>query len=304
LLVHCYVLVFELAAKQISRLLTEWSVPVGIMARLRKGILPLQKESCPSNVALCWLGALVALVLSMALGVSSVLASPPFKTDDPEPVEYQHWEINIASQYANDRDGVSSTAPHFEVNYGLRPNVELHLLVPFSYDRPRGGPTLYGLGDVELGVKYRFVQETSKVPMVAISPMVHLPSGNSSRGLGAGEPQLFLPLWLEKSWVPWQTYGGGGYWINPGDHNQNYWFFGWQVQRQIADWLAVGAEIFYQTPPVRYGKYETGYTVGAIIDFTENHHLLCSVGSDIRGPNLFSYYLAYQWTWGPKETKK
>jgi hypothetical protein len=140
--------------------------------------------------------------------------------------------------------------------------------------------------------------------MVATFPIIHLPTGNSRRGLGSEETQLFLPLWLQKSWGSWQTYGGGGYWINPGSDNQNYWFFGWQVQRQIAEWLKVGAEIFYQTPPVRYGDYQTGYTVGAIIDFTENHHLLCSVGSDIHGPNLFSHYVGYQWTWGPKEKKK
>jgi hypothetical protein len=246
---------------------------------------------------------MVALALSMTLSVSSVLAGPPFQTDDPEPVEYQHWEVYVASQYANDKDGVSNAVPQFEIDYGVLPNVELHLLVPFGYDRPREGP-LYGFQDVELGVKYRFIQETRKVPMVATSPRIHLPTGNSGRGLGNGETQLFLPLWLQKSWGPWKTYGGGGYWINPGTNNQNYWFFGWQVQREIAEWLKVGAEIFYQTPPVRYGKYETGYTVGAIINFTENHHLLCSVGSDIHGPNLFSYYVAYQWTWGPKEKKK
>jgi hypothetical protein len=84
---------------------------------------------------------------------------------------------------------------------------------------------------------------------------------------------------------------GGGYSINPGADNQNHWFFGWGLQREIAKRLALGAVIFYQTPPVRYGKDETGYTVGAIIDFTENHHLLCSAGSDIHGPNLFSYYV-------------
>jgi hypothetical protein len=244
------------------------------------------------------------LVLSIALGVSSVLAGPPFKTDDPVISKYQQWDLYVASQYTNDKDGVSSTAPHFEIDYSVLPNVQLHLLVPFGYDRPREGPTLYGLGDVELGVKYRFIQEKSMLPMVATAPIIHLPTGNSSRGLGGGEFQLFLPLWLQKSWGPWLTYGGGGYTVNPGKDNQNYWYFGLVVQRQIAEWLKLGAEIFYQTPPVRYGEYQTGYTIGATVDITENHHLLCSVGGDIHGPNLFSYYVGYQWSWGPKEKKK
>src|SRR4030042_6547615 len=47
------------------------------------------------------------------------LAGPPFVTDDPETVEYQHWEAYLAAQYKNDRDEVSSTLPHLEINYGL-----------------------------------------------------------------------------------------------------------------------------------------------------------------------------------------
>jgi hypothetical protein len=248
-----------------------------------------------------FIGVRVVFLLFILVISPPAIAGPPFKTDDPETVEYKHGEFYVASQYANDKDGVSSTAPHFEVNYGILPNVQLHLLVPFGYDRPRGGPTLYGFQDLEFGVKYRFIQESDYLPMVGTFPIVHLPTGNESRGLGSGETQLFLPLWLQKSWGPWLTYGGGGYWINPGKDNQNYWFFGWVVQREIAKWLSVGVESFYQTPPIRYGEYQTGYTLGAIINFTENHHLLFSGGSDFHGPNLFSYYIGYQYTWGQEK---
>lgn len=249
-----------------------------------------------------WTLKMGPVILFLLLMISRlVFAGPPYRTDDPETVDYQHGEFYVASQYANDKDGVSSTAPHVEVNYGVLPNVQLHLLAPFGYERARGGPTLYGFQDLELGVKYRFVQESDHFPMVGIFPIVHLPTGNESRGLGNGKTQLFLPLWLQKSWGSWQTYGGGGYWINPGTDNQNYWYFGWVVQREIAKWITVGAELFYQTPPVRYSEYQTGYTMGATINFTENHHLLCSTGNDIHGPNLFSYYVAYQFTWGQEK---
>ncbi len=240
------------------------------------------------------IGHIIVLVFFTLEILHPVYAGPPFKADDPETVDYEHWEVYVASQYANDKDGVSSTAPHFEVNYGVLSNVQLHQLVPFGYDRPRGGPTLYGLQDLELGVKYRFIQESNNLPMVGTFPIVHLPTGNSARGLGNGDTQLFLPIWLQKKL-------GATAGHNPGTDNQNYWFFGWQVQREIAKWLTVGAELFYQTPPVRYGQYQTGYTVGVIVNFTENHHFLCSAGSDIHGPNLFSYYVSYQWTWGPEK---
>jgi hypothetical protein len=246
----------------------------------------------------------IGACLGMLVVAPPVYCGPPFRTDDPETVEYRNGEFYVASQYANDRDGVSGTAPHIELNYGVIPDVQLHLLVPSAFDKPRGEPTLYGFGDLELGVKYRFIQEGDYRPMVGTFPLLHLPTGNQNRGLGNGDPQLFLPLWLQKSWGPWASYGGGGYWLNPGTGNKNYWFFGWLLQREITKWLTVGGELFHQTPPTRDGEYQTGYNLGGIVNFTDNHHFIFSAGSDVRGPNLFSFYAAYQLTWGPPQKKE
>jgi len=46
------------------------------------------------------------------------------RTDDPEPVEYEHWEFYVASQGSFSRDESMMTAPHVEINnYGILPNV-------------------------------------------------------------------------------------------------------------------------------------------------------------------------------------
>jgi hypothetical protein len=41
--------------------------------------------------------------------------------------------------------------------------------------------------------------------------------------------------------------------------------------------------------------------VGAIINITENHHILLSAGQDINGPNYLSVYIGYQLTFGPQK---
>ena len=243
----------------------------------------------------------VALGIMLLLAVSPLWAGPPFRTDDPEPVEHKHWEFYTATQYQNDRGGASGTAPHFEVNYGVVPNVALHLVSPNAWNRPRGGPTAFGPGNVELGVKYRFIQESDYVPMVGTFPLLEVPTGSKPRDLGTGQYQFYLPLWLQKSWGPWTTYGGGGYWINPGTGNQNYWFTGWLLQRDITKWLTLGAEMFHMTPSTRDGDHETGYNIGAIVNFTENHHFICSAGTDVHGLASFFFYAAYLWTWGSPE---
>lgn len=229
----------------------------------------------------------------------SALAGPPYTTDDPEPVDYQHWEVYFASQLAHDSGGWSGTAPHVEINYGVVPDVQLHLIAPAAVVGPAHGPTQYGYGDTELGTKVRFVQESTWRPQIGSFPLVEIPTGDHRRGLGSGHVQAFLPVWLQKSVGPWTTYGGGGYWLNPGNGNRNWGFLGWQVQRQIRSDLSVGAEVFHETPQENHGEPETRFDIGLVFDFGETHHLLCSAGRGLQGPNEVQIYLAYQLTFGP-----
>jgi hypothetical protein len=244
---------------------------------------------------------LSAVIWSILVFVPQIaLSGPPFITDDPETVEYQHWEIYLAAQYKHDRDQDSSTLPHLEINYGAIPNVQIHLIAPLVYVKPEGSESQYGYGDTELGVKFRFIQETDYIPQVGIFPMVEFPTGDSDKGLGNGRTQYFLPVWLQKSWGPWTTYGGAGYWVNPGEGNRDWWQFGWQIQREITKMLTLGTELYYRTASTENGKDTAGYTLGAIINITENHHILLSAGQDINGPNYLSAYIGYQFTFGPK----
>jgi len=242
--------------------------------------------------------ALALLVLAPSLAV----AGPPYVTDDPEPVEYRYWEIYLATQdVAGPGGDWSGTLPHVEVNYGVLPGVQLHLIAPLVYDRPAGGPMQYGYGDTELGVKWRFVDEGEWIPMIGVFPLLELPTGNAGRGLGTGQVQAFLPLWLQKSFGPWTTYGGGGFWINPGEGNRNFWFVGWQAQRRLGDHLTVGAEIFYTSPRHVDEGGEVRFDVGAVVDLSDIHHLLASGGTRIGAPFSGQFYLAWQVTFGPGE---
>ena len=89
--------------------------------------------------------------------------------------------------------------------------------------------TEFGPGDPEVSVKYRLLtaEPDDSWPQIGIFPMLEVPTGNAERNLGTGSTHAFLPLWLQKDFGKWTTYGGGGYWINPGPGNKNYWFVGW-----------------------------------------------------------------------------
>jgi hypothetical protein len=240
---------------------------------------------------IAWLAAAWAL-----LGPATAAAGAPYDTDDPEPVELGHLELYVATLRSFTRAGAGGFAPHVELNYGAVPDLQLHLLVPLGYSRPRGGPTTYGISDVEVGIKVRFVKERGWRPMVGTFPFFEVPSGSEAKGLGTNEPRLFLPLWLQKSFGRWTTYGGGGYWINPGAGNRNWWFVGWQAQCRVARWLTPGAELHYNTPDQAGGRGDLRFNVGFVLDLTEHHHLLGSAGRSIVGDTRLAFYLAYQLT--------
>jgi len=145
---------------------------------------------------------LLAAVLNLLLATRAS-AGPPFLTDDPEPVDYQHWEAYIfANGDHTSGGGYAINGPALEMNFGVLPDTQLHLIVPMTSVGGNGTPGATGLGDTEVGVKYRFLHETNGWPQIGIFPMAELPTGDAGRGLGNGRTWFRLPLWMQKSWGP------------------------------------------------------------------------------------------------------
>jgi len=241
-----------------------------------------------------------ALVLFFAFALAGRLfAGPPFLTDDPEPVDYQHWEFYVFA--TGDRTSSSDTisGPAVELNYGVAPETQLHLLVPVANVSAAGQSWTSGLGDTEFGIKYRVVQETNTRPQIGVFPMVELPTGSASRGLGNGRTWFRLPVWLQKSFGPWTTFGGGGVALNSAPGQRNYGFGGWEVQRDFGPHLTLGAELFRQGVDTDADHGFTAANIGGYLNFTKNISLLFSTGRSVAGDHHTLWYLALYSTWGP-----
>ncbi len=107
----------------------------------------------------------------------TVRAEPPYITDDPEPVEYRHWEVYVGSIFSKQTDAWTATASHLEVNYGAVPNLQLHTILPIVSYVPRQRASSYGYGDTELGVKCRGDHQ-----QVILSAGPALQGSNASQG--------------------------------------------------------------------------------------------------------------------------
>ena len=236
-------------------------------------------------------------LLPLALGVacSAAVAGPPFLTDDPGPVDLNHAEINIIGQQTRTSASRGGSASG-EVNLGCAAETQCHVAVPIAFDHPAGGSSQAGLGDVEFGVKYRFLDRPDDGWSAAVYPTLDLPTGDAGRGLGNGRAQLLLPLWVQRTAGAWSWDAGIARLVNRAPDARDSWFAGLLAQRSFGDALSLGAEVFRRTSTAIGESSSAGFDVGAIVKVASNQNLLVSAGRGLTHveTNRCSMFLAYQ----------
>jgi hypothetical protein len=210
-------------------------------------------------------------------------------------VPLNHYEVYLFGTVDRGNGLTDWGIPAAEFNIGAAPNLQLHVVIPGAYVNPGGA---FGIGDVEVGAKYRFIQESKNRPEVGIFPMLELPTGNSRMGLGNGQLWARLPLWVQKSYGLWMTYGGVGYQINRAPGMKDSLFTGWLVQRQISKRLALGTEIYHQEAQAINAHQTTFVDSGGYYNFSEKLSLLFMLGHTVAGERHTGGYLGLYYTWG------
>ncbi|MCX6260746.1 MAG: hypothetical protein NTY95_07910 [Bacteroidia bacterium] len=194
-------------------------------------------------------------------------AGPPFFTYDPQPVDFKHWEFYISSVNILHHDNWSGTSPHFELNYGLVRDLQVHLLLPVNYNYTPHLGADFGYGNTEFGVKYCFIHETENSPQVGTFPILDIPTIKNSE-FSTGKTQIFLPVWAQKSWGKLTTYGGIGYCINPGVTNRNWIFTGAEVQYEFSPAFMPDGELYYHSADAESSKSITACSIGGSVNFS------------------------------------
>jgi len=216
---------------------------------------------------------LLVLATLLAL-IRPALAGPPYLSDDPEPTDYEHFEIyTFGLGTRADAGWAGETGIDF--NYGGAPDLQLTAVLPLAYDE--AGHT--GLGNVELAAKYRFLHQDDDGIDLSVFPRVFLPS--ASKTVGDQHAALLIPFWAEKDFGKWGIFGGGGCEINRGDDGQDFCLGGIAITREVVEGLRLGLEIFHQGADSNHGRVTTSLGGGVTYDLTANYHLLA-----YWGPNL------------------
>lgn len=217
-------------------------------------------------------------MLAVGVGLSmaqAAVAGPPFLTDDPEPTDPGHWEIYAPLFEAEGRHRTFEGTVGAEINYGAARDLQLTFGIPLAYLYD-AGRWRWATGDLQMSAKYRFYNDEAAHFSMAAFPGITLPT--AGRRLGADQVTALLPVWFQKDSGHWSLFGGGGYAINPGDGQRNYFSGAVAVSCQLNDRLLLGIEAGRQGADEVDGAGSTSLGIGAILDLPGPLRLLASGG--------------------------
>jgi hypothetical protein len=213
----------------------------------------------------------LAAALVVAAAAAPAFGGPPYLTDDPVPTDRGHWEIYAFTAVEGHRSTLDDDTG-FDVNYGATDGVQLTATLPLSFSRTPPESWRVRTGDVELGVKYRFIDDIKTGFSAALFPRVILPTSAHDK-----KAQLLLPLWMEKNFAPGTSlFGGGGYELNPGPGNRDFWQAAVALTQDLDKNVSVGVEVIRQGSDTIGGTAKTD--AGATVKLSEHDGLLFSAG--------------------------
>jgi len=243
-----------------------------------------------------WRRSKLALLAVFALISPQCWAGPPYASDDPEPTDHGHYEIYFFAQGSGAAAGREGEAG-VDFNYGAGENLQLTAVLPLAFDDPAHARSASGAGNVELAAKYRFLHKDDIGWDVAVFPRVFLPS--ASRGVGDPHLGVLLPLWLQRDFDGWTTFGGGGCELHRGGDARDFCLAGWAVTREVTQGLTLGAELLRQGADTRDGHASTRLGFGATYDLSAHWHLLAAAGPGLERPaetGRYAWYVSLQLT--------
>lgn len=221
------------------------------------------------------------LALSALVASSSALAGPPMITNDPDTPGPGIWEINLAATGAFAGGDLALDAPDLDLNRGVGDRIQLSLHTALAHAM-EGGRWSTGAGDIELGVRYRFLDAETSGISVAVQPL-YVNGWSASarrRGLASAHPEWVLPVQLAR---PFGSFDSG---FEISRHFVSDEADAWQAGAFLAHHCRIGECLVEVNSTREDGKAPTtALNVGARHALREDLTLMGSLGSEVAGPD-------------------
>jgi hypothetical protein len=147
---------------------------------------------------------IILLVLFVAATSAFAQGGPPYYTNDPGTPGHFNWEINLGYMpflYSN--QSVSHT-PDVDINFGVGDRIQLTYENAWLRVQDPSSGTKFGLGQSNLGVKWRFYSAGESSLSISAFPQLFLNNPNDAvrRGITPASDAFFLPFEFSKKIGP------------------------------------------------------------------------------------------------------
>lgn len=235
---------------------------------------------------------LISIVLVILFLPVCVYAGPPIFTDDTGTPGPGKWEINagvtVDKRTVEDR----FNTPVFDINYGIGEHIQLNYSISWVVLDTKGERRKKGLGNSEIAVKWRFVDEDRHGIAVSVYPRLifNNPSSSAGRGLVDTGSTFRLPVQMEKKIgiISINMEFGHDFRQRGGDE----WLYGFVLKYAEIKGLEALAEIF-GTSNNSFKRHETVFNLGARWDIGKSYILLASAGRSFHSATDQPSFLSY-----------
>ncbi|MBL8069400.1 MAG: hypothetical protein JNM28_13210 [Armatimonadetes bacterium] len=140
-----------------------------------------------------------ALLATAATGSCFAQGGPPMITDDPGTPPVGRFELNFAYTVTRHFGSLEVGLPLIDLAFGATPNLQLKVEAPWLLVND-GGSSARNLGPGNIGIKWRFQDETPGMPAISIFPQVEAPVSQRSVDDGLADPATGFLLPVEVQW--------------------------------------------------------------------------------------------------------
>lgn len=252
---------------------------------------------------LAWLGLLLALC-------ATTHAGNPLSTNDPLTPGRNGWEVNVSHGIRASSHIFTQDLPRLNINYGSLENNQWKISIPGIIADPEDGAAHGGLGDIQLGYKYRFLGVDEKGLMASVYPQLLVPTGDKDLFLGGGRYELDMPLQLAHRFFDDKllTYAEVGYNHVFDDPKNDSWHYGLAGELTVTENLVVLGEVGGFAFPRGADPDDTFFNVGFQYRFHKNVALQTAFGRSFHDrshgtPDLLTY-VGLHITWGGNNSEE
>ncbi len=221
------------------------------------------------------IGAVAGLVFFLA---STAFAAHPLITDDTGVQGAGKYQLELNLEHAHNDDlGVTENETQFSgtLSYGIMDNLDIAMDVPWNRSEANeGGETRRsenGIADVSISAKWRFYENAGF--SLALKPGVTLPTGDDTRGLGAGKVTYSVYLIATQEIKPFVLHLNLGYIRNENknDERLDIWHVSLAAEYAATEALKIVANVGQEENPDKAEDKDPAFILcGLIYSITEN----------------------------------